>query len=130
MVVAATPFVWASGVAARLPEALAPWLDAATGSQFPVFPFSAFVLAGTLAGALVGHAPPRRRHALETLQSNGRRIWNGQAQIRARKARPHEATIWSNLSGEVAVADPDEETDSITVWLIPTSTGRHLRDAP
>jgi hypothetical protein len=70
------------------------------------------------------------RHALETLQSNGRRIWNGQAQIRARKARPHEATIWSNLSGEVAVADPGEETDSITVWLIPTSTGRHLRDAP
>jgi hypothetical protein len=71
LVVAATPFVWASGVAARLPEALAPWLDAATGSQFPVFPFSAFVLAGTLAGALVGHAPPRRRHALETLTGTG-----------------------------------------------------------
>ena len=70
------------------------------------------------------------RHALETLHSNGRRIWNGQAQIRARTARPHEATIWSNLSGEVAVADPGEETDSITVWLIPTSTGRHFRDAP
>ncbi|MGE3529505.1 MAG: hypothetical protein AB7G54_08750 [Methyloceanibacter sp.] len=69
------------------------------------------------------------RHALETLQSNGRRIWNGQAPIRARKARPHEATIWSNLSGEVAVADPREEIDSIMVWLIPTSNGRHVGDA-
>jgi len=60
----ATPSVWASGVAARLPEALAPWLDAATGSSFPVFPFSAFVLAGNLTGALLGHATPERRHRL------------------------------------------------------------------
>jgi hypothetical protein len=30
-----------------------------------MFPFSAFVLAGTLAGALLGHAPARRRHRLE-----------------------------------------------------------------
>jgi hypothetical protein len=65
LIVAATPFVWASGFAARLPEAMAPWLDAATGSSFPVFPCSAFVLAGTLAGALLGHAPPARRHRLE-----------------------------------------------------------------
>ncbi len=65
LIVAATPFVWASGVASRLPEPLAPWIDQATGSQFPVFPFSAFVLAGTLAGALLGHAPAPRRHALE-----------------------------------------------------------------
>jgi hypothetical protein len=71
LVVAATPFVWASGVAARLPEPLAPWLDAATGSRFPVFPFAAFVLAGTLAGAVLGHAPPRRRHALEVLVGGG-----------------------------------------------------------
>lgn len=70
------------------------------------------------------------RHALETLHSNGRRIWNGHALIRARKARPHEATIWSNLSGEVAVADPREEIDRVMVWLIPTSNGRHVRDIP
>jgi hypothetical protein len=57
--------VWASGVAARLPEAIAPWLDEATGSRFPVFPFSAFVLAGTLAGALLGHQHAPRRHRLE-----------------------------------------------------------------
>ena len=65
LIVAATPLVWASGVAARLPEAMAPWLDEATGSRFPVFPFSAFVLAGTLAGAVLGHAHAPRRHRLE-----------------------------------------------------------------
>lgn len=64
-VVAATPLVWASGVSARLPAPLAPWVDEATGSRFPVFPFSAFVLAGTLAGALLGHAPPAKRQRRE-----------------------------------------------------------------
>jgi hypothetical protein len=67
VVVVATPFVWSSGVAARLPDAVAPWLDEATGSRFPVFPFSAFVLAGTLAGALLGHAHAPRRHRLEVV---------------------------------------------------------------
>ena len=65
LIVAATPLVWSSGVGAQLPEALAPWLDETTGSRFPVFPFSAFVLAGTLAGALLGHAHAPRRHRLE-----------------------------------------------------------------
>ena len=64
-VIAATPLVWSSGVAARLPEALAPWLDESTGSRFPVFPFAAFVLAGTLAGATLGRAEPHRRHHRE-----------------------------------------------------------------
>jgi hypothetical protein len=71
LIVAATPFVWASGVAARLPEAIAPWLDEATGSRFPIFPFSAFVLAGTLAGAVLGHAPAIRRHRLEIAAGAG-----------------------------------------------------------
>jgi hypothetical protein len=62
LVVAATPLVWSSGLSTHLPEALAPWLDQGTGSRFPVFPFSAFVLAGTLAGATIGRAEPRRRH--------------------------------------------------------------------
>ncbi len=64
-VIATTPFVWSSGVAARLPEALAPWLDASTGSRFPAFPFAAFVLAGTLAGATLGRAEPLLRHRRE-----------------------------------------------------------------
>jgi hypothetical protein len=61
-VIAAAPWVWASGLSARLPAAVAPYLDASTGSRFPVFPFSAFVLAGTLAGAMLGRAEPRVRH--------------------------------------------------------------------
>jgi hypothetical protein len=65
VVVALTPPVWSSGLSARLPEALAPWLDERTGSRFPVFPFSAFVLAGTLAGTALGRAEPGRRHRRE-----------------------------------------------------------------
>jgi hypothetical protein len=64
-IVAATPLVWSSGVAARLPEPIAPWLDAATGSSFPVFPNSAFVLAGSLAGARLGRAPAPARQRRE-----------------------------------------------------------------
>jgi fucose 4-O-acetylase-like acetyltransferase len=65
-VVAAAPGVWASDLAARFPESLAPYLDKSTGSRFPVFPYAAFVLAGTLAGATLGRAEPRvrRRRAL------------------------------------------------------------------
>ena len=65
-VVVATPWVWAAGLGEGLPAWLAPYLDARTGSRFPVFPFSAFVLAGTLAGASLGHAEPGRRHARAT----------------------------------------------------------------
>jgi fucose 4-O-acetylase-like acetyltransferase len=63
LVVVATPFVWAADASARLPAALAAYVDPRSGSRFPVFPFSAFVLAGTLAGATLGRAEPRRRHA-------------------------------------------------------------------
>ena len=65
------------------------------------------------------------RHTLETVNSGGRRIWNGRAHILARKASSRESTIWNRLSGEVAGADPFEEADTITVWLIPTSAERH-----
>jgi hypothetical protein len=71
LVIAATPLVWASGLSARLPEALAPWLDPMTGSRFPVFPFSAFVLGGTLAGATIGRAEPRIRHRREIMWGLG-----------------------------------------------------------
>ena len=61
-VIAAAPGVWASDLASRLPEPLAPYLDRSTGSRFPVFPYAAFVLAGTLAGATLGRVEPRVRH--------------------------------------------------------------------
>jgi fucose 4-O-acetylase-like acetyltransferase len=61
VVLATGPYVWSNRLSAGLPPLLAAYLDESTGSRFPVFPFSAFVLAGTLAGATIGRADPRRR---------------------------------------------------------------------
>jgi hypothetical protein len=69
------------------------------------------------------------RHTLETIHSGGRRIWNGRAQILARKASAREAKIWNKLSGGVAKADPFEDADTVTVWLIPTSDDRRVAQA-
>ncbi len=71
VVIVVSPFVWSSGIAAHLPEALRPYLDDRTGSRFPVFPFSAFVLAGTLAGATLGRAEPAVRHKRAVLVGGG-----------------------------------------------------------
>jgi hypothetical protein len=65
------------------------------------------------------HTVMRRR--LERIESGGQRIWNGRAQILARKADPSQAEAWTKLSGEVADRDPREDPDYITVWLISTS---------
>jgi fucose 4-O-acetylase-like acetyltransferase len=71
LVTLATPLVWSSGLAARLPEPLAPYLDVSRGSRFPLFPFAAFVLGGTLAGATLGRAEPRLRHRRALLAGFG-----------------------------------------------------------
>jgi len=61
-VLAATPAVWASELSRRLPPALGAFVDAqAAPSAFPLFPYSAFVLAGTVAGAALGRQEARRR---------------------------------------------------------------------
>jgi uncharacterized membrane protein len=64
-ILTATPFVWAARLSTRVPLWLGGYLDpAAAPSQFPVFPFAAFVLAGTVAGAWLGRtdrATRRRR---------------------------------------------------------------------
>jgi len=66
-VLAAGPWVWASGVSSRVHAALGAYLDTSTGSHFPAFPFAAFVLAGTVAGAALGRTTPftRRRRGLQ-----------------------------------------------------------------
>jgi hypothetical protein len=69
------------------------------------------------------------RHALERIRSGGRCIWNGQAQIIARKANGTQATVWNELTEEVA-AGQIGEADSITVWLIPTSDVRRDGNPP
>jgi hypothetical protein len=61
LVIALTPAVWAAASSRRLPLALGAYLDPATGSRFPLFPFAAFVLAGAVAGAAIGRQELRRR---------------------------------------------------------------------
>lgn len=61
-VLAAGPFVWSARLAERLPPVLGAYLDDSTGSHFPLFPFAAFVLAGTVAGATLGRREPQVRH--------------------------------------------------------------------
>jgi hypothetical protein len=61
-ILAATPFVWASDLSRRLPLALGAYLDAQPApSAFPAFPFSAFVLTGTVAGAALGRQEAHTR---------------------------------------------------------------------
>jgi uncharacterized membrane protein len=62
VVMAVTPAVWASGLSRELPLALGAYLDQLRApSQFPIFPYSAFVLAGTAAGAALGRQDARVR---------------------------------------------------------------------
>jgi len=65
-VIAAGPAVWDARLSERWPLAIGSYFDVNTGSHFPLFPFAAFVLAGTVAGAAVGRQEPgkRRRRAL------------------------------------------------------------------
>jgi fucose 4-O-acetylase-like acetyltransferase len=66
-ILAAAPFVWEARISTRLPLFLGSYFDpAAAPSQFPIFPFAAFVLAGTVAGAWLGRTDriTRRRRSL------------------------------------------------------------------
>jgi acyltransferase len=66
LMLGAGPAVWASGVAGHVGPFLGAYFDDKGGSHFPLFPFAAFVLAGTVAGATVGRQEEgvRRRRAL------------------------------------------------------------------
>jgi len=67
LVVALSPLAWRPGVVASLPLPLAAYVSPVRApSQFPLFPYAAFVLAGTLAGAMLGRqdAAVRRRRAV------------------------------------------------------------------
>lgn len=66
VVLAIGPMLWAEHTAEQLPPLLGAYLDDKAGSHFPLFPFAAFVLAGTVAGAALGRQEEgvRRRRAL------------------------------------------------------------------
>jgi uncharacterized membrane protein len=66
-ILVASPFVWDARLSTRLPLFLGPYLDpAAAPSQFPIFPYASFVLAGTAAGAWLGRTDraTRKRRAV------------------------------------------------------------------
>ena len=72
LVLAVTPAVWASDLSRRLPLALGAYVDMqAAPSVFPVFPYSAFVLAGTVAGAALGRQDARTRARRAALWGGG-----------------------------------------------------------
>ena len=45
------------------------------------------------------------RNELSSLKSGGRLVWNGQAKIAARSARPGEVSSYKSRTGEVALTD-------------------------
>jgi hypothetical protein len=59
------------------------------------------------------------RRTLERLHSGGKAVWDGQAEIVARKASPGESILWTQSSDRAAGAEQIDELDGITVWLIP-----------
>jgi fucose 4-O-acetylase-like acetyltransferase len=77
VVIVLSPLVWSAGTGTSLPEALRPFFDDRTGSRFPIFPFSAFVLAGTLAGATLGRAEPAVRHRRAVFAGGGLLVLGG-----------------------------------------------------
>jgi uncharacterized membrane protein len=52
LIVAATPTLWRGEWGPTLPPALAAYVSPSTGSQFPVFPWSAYVLLGAALGQI------------------------------------------------------------------------------
>jgi uncharacterized membrane protein len=72
VVLAASPGIWASGVSRALPPFLGAYLDnASVPSTFPLFPYSAFVLAGAVAGAALGRQDPAVRRRREVAWGGG-----------------------------------------------------------
>jgi hypothetical protein len=61
VLLALAPAAWSAHFSERVHPALGAYLDDSTGSHFPFLPFGAFVLAGTVAGALLGRQDPRVR---------------------------------------------------------------------
>jgi hypothetical protein len=72
LVLVASPAAWQPQVAAALPLPLAAFVSPLRApSQFPLFPYAAFVLAGTLAGAQLGRQDDAVRHRRALVWGSG-----------------------------------------------------------
>jgi uncharacterized membrane protein len=71
-IVMASPAIWASGWSRHLPAALAAYVDGATGSPFPLFPWAAYLLLGAGVGGLYVCSPGLSSPALAR-----RLLWGG-----------------------------------------------------
>jgi hypothetical protein len=71
-VIALTPTMWRIDWSAWLPGPLAPYMSSASGSPFPLFPWSAYTLSGAILGGLyVQWSPAHARFANRVLIGGG-----------------------------------------------------------
>jgi uncharacterized membrane protein len=102
VVVAAAPAVWRVDWTERLPLAISSFLSSSTGSQFPLFPWAAFVLIG----AGIGQLYARWGAAHLRVFANWGMLVPGAALVAIASGMrvgtmPPEAEMWSWLPGEM-----------------------------
>ncbi|MCU0243144.1 MAG: DUF1624 domain-containing protein [Vicinamibacteria bacterium] len=109
LVLAVSPWIWAAKIAKRFHPALGAYFDASSGSHFPFFPFAAFVLAGTIAGALIGRQQDvvRRKRSACTREW----FWVGPLALLGHETLLVFVLHLMLLYGGVMVASP------LTVWI-------------
>jgi hypothetical protein len=57
LVSASSPYVYAANLGQLSGPLLGPWLDASSGSLFPIFPWASFAFFGVATGGLLAHRP-------------------------------------------------------------------------
>jgi len=57
LVSASSPYVYAASAGQLAGPLLGPWLDASSGSLFPIFPWASFAFFGVATGGLLAHRP-------------------------------------------------------------------------
>ena len=103
LIVLATPAMWSADWTARMPLALAAYLSPSAGSQFPVFPWSAYVLLGAGLGKIYSRWGAARLGAFTV----GAVLLPGIVSVglvvlgRSLSVEPFGAGEWSWVPGEV-----------------------------
>jgi uncharacterized membrane protein len=102
LIAAATPTLWRGGWSSAMPLALAAYLSPAPGSQFPLFPWSAYVLLGAGLGQIYSRWGASRLGAFTfgALLVPGAVIFGLVLVGRAVSFQPFGAGDWSWVPGE------------------------------